>query len=82
MGVPGSAARTAAMTGTHAIAFRIDVDRGVAGPRGFAADVEQVGALVDHAPGLGDGAGHRSIGRSGVPVRPAPGARRRRTNPA
>ncbi len=36
------------MTGRHAAAFLGFVQRIGAGPRGFAADVDQVGSLVHH----------------------------------
>ena len=55
IGVSGRAARTAAMTGTTRARSSSARHGRMAGPGRFAADVEDVGTLVDHAARLGDG---------------------------
>ena len=75
IGMSGSAARRAAMTGTTRRALLVRRDRFVARPGRFAADVEEVRALVDHPP-----AGLTATDRV---RRPAPrSAARRRAEPS
>ena len=51
--------RSASMTGTTRAQFLVESRRARAGTRGFAADVDDRGALLDHAPRVRERRGGR-----------------------
>ena len=71
--MPGSAARIARMAGTTRAVSSSARDGGVPGPRGLAADVEDVRAGLGHRGGEGHGRGDRIPRATAVaPSRPSP----------